>query len=209
MFVSLIVAMDQHGLIGSEAGLPWHLPTDLRRFKEYTWGKPLIMGRRTFESIGKPLPGRLNIILTHRPDYRVPDCQVALTFPEALSLARDYLVGRDKDEAMIIGGGEVYAEAIPHWDRLYLTIVHGLFKGTTYFPVRELLRQYWRRVSEPEMHPADERNRHGHSFHILERAWDTERLFPQPGEVNPPLEGANHNRALEEVDLAAILTGGP
>ena len=200
--------MDRQGLIGAEAGLPWHLPKDLQRFKAYTWGKPIIMGRRTFETIGRPLPGRFNIILTHNPEYQAPGCQVVRTFQEALSLAGDYLASTGKEEAMIIGGGAVYAEALPHWHRLYLTIVNGRFKGSTYFPLRELLRQNWRPVCDPETHPADERNRQDHSFHILERVWDAERLSPQRREGPLPQAGADSERAVEELDLVAILTRG-
>ena len=149
MLVSIIAAMDRRGLIGDETGLPWHLPGDLRRFRAYTWGKPIIMGRRTFESIGKPLPGRFNILLTQNPVSDPPGCRVAGTFQEALSIAEDYLASTGADEGMIIGGGKVYAEAIHRWDRLYLTIVDGQFKGTTYFPVRELLRQNWRPACRP------------------------------------------------------------
>src|SRR5271167_696388 len=115
MLVSLIAALDLRGLIGDEHGLPWHLPKDLRRFRAYTWGKPVIMGRRTFELIGKPLPGRCNIVLTQNPDYNAPGCRVARTFQEALSIAEDYLASTGGDEVMIIGGGKVYAEAIRGW----------------------------------------------------------------------------------------------
>src|SRR5712671_5217379 len=109
MLVSLIAAMDHRGLIGDENGLPWHLPKDLRRFRACTWGKPIIMGRRTFESIGKPLPGRFNIVLTQNPEYSAPGGRVALNFQEALSIAEDYLASTGGDEALIIGGGKVYA----------------------------------------------------------------------------------------------------
>jgi dihydrofolate reductase len=172
MLVSLIVAMDSHGLIGAENGLPWHLPRDLRRFRSTTWGKPIIMGRRTFEMIGKPLPGRCNIILTRDPEYTAPGCRVARTFQEALSVAESYLAGAGGDEVMIIGGGKVYAEALDRWDRLYLTLVEGQFNGDTYFPLQELLRQHWRPVGAPERHPADEKNPYPHSFHVLERVRD-------------------------------------
>src|SRR5436305_1409982 len=165
MLVSIIAAMDRRGLIGDETGLPWHLPGDLRRFRAYTWGKPIIMGRTTFELIGKPLPGRLNIVLTQNPGYSAPGCRVAPTFRAALTVAEEHLAGTGGDEAMIIGGGKVYAEALQRWDRLYLTIVDGQFKGTTYFPVQELLSQSWRPACAAETHPADEKNRHAQSFH--------------------------------------------
>jgi dihydrofolate reductase len=188
MLISLIAAVDSRGLIGDEAGLPWRLPADLKRFRAITWGKPIVMGSRTFGLIGRPLPGRFNIVLSRDPHYSAPGCQVAHTFDEALALAASHLPGTGKDEVMIIGGGKVYAEAIQRWDRLYLTVVEGEFEGTTYFPVRELLRQHWRLVGEPELHPPDERNAHAHSFHVIERDRDAEG-------------------ALEGVDLASILTG--
>src|SRR5690242_15834273 len=123
MLVSIIAALDRRGLIGAEAGLPWHLPGDLRRFRTITWGKPIIMGRTTFELIGKPLPGRVNIVLSRSPVYSPPGCRVARTLQEALSLAEDCLAASGGNEVMIIGGGKVYAEAIERWDRLYLTVV--------------------------------------------------------------------------------------
>ncbi len=172
MLVSIIAAMDRRGLIGTEAGLPWQLPQDLRRFRALTWGKPVIMGRRTFESIGRLLPGRLNIILTQQPEYHVPGGRIARTLQEALAIAADYLTGAGGDEAMIIGGGRVYAQAIPHCDRCYLTIVAGHFQGSTYFPLEALLRQRWRLVCEPETHPADAQNPHPHSFYYIERITD-------------------------------------
>src|SRR2546430_2003640 len=135
MVVSIIAAMDRRGLIGDATGLPWRLPRDLRRFREYTWGKPIIMGRRTFELIGKPLPGRFNVVLSRDPDYSAPNCRVARALQEALSAAEEYLSQTGGDEAVIIGGGKVYAEAIHRWDRLYLTIVEGEFTGNAYFPV--------------------------------------------------------------------------
>src|SRR5436305_13845113 len=113
MLVSIIAAMDRRGLIGDETGLPWHLPKDLRRFRAYTWGKPIIMGRRTFESIGKPLPGRFSIILTQQPTYSPPGCRTAWSLQEALAVAEEYLRTTGGDEVFIIGGGKVYAEAIP------------------------------------------------------------------------------------------------
>jgi dihydrofolate reductase len=191
MLISLIAAMDRRGLIGDETGLPWHLPMDLRRFRTLTWGKPIITGRKTFELIGKPLPGRFNIVLTRDQAFKAPGCGVARTFQEALALAKGSLASTGGDEVMIIGGGKVYGEAMERCDRLYLTIVEGSFQGSTYFPVREFLRHNWRPTCPPETHPADEKNRYLHSFHIIERAG--EAAHPEPEE------------ALEDLDLAAIL----
>jgi dihydrofolate reductase len=194
MLVSIIAAIDRRGLIGAEAGLPWHLPADLRRFRALTWGKPILMGRTTFELIGKPLPGRTNIVLSRSPQYCPPRCRVARTLEEALAIAESCLVETGGNEAMIIGGGKVYAEALQRCDRLYLTIVEGDFQGNTYFPIQELLRQSWRPAGEPETHVADETNRYPHSFHILERAWDA---APRP-----------RQRDEDHLDLAAVLARG-
>src|SRR5262245_40404517 len=122
MLVSIIAAMDRRGTIGDERGLPWHLPNDLRRFRAYTWGRPIIMGRRTFELLGKPLPGRLNIVLTRDREYSGTGFRTARLFQEALSIAEDCLATTGGDEAMIIGGAKVFEEAIPRWDRAYLTV---------------------------------------------------------------------------------------
>jgi dihydrofolate reductase len=171
MLVSLIVAMDRHGLIGTETGLPWHLPRDLKRFRQLTLGKPVIMGRRTHELIGHPLPDRLNIVLTHAPAYMAPGCQVAHSLAEALTLATAYvsrLSAERPDEVMVMGGSQVYQEALPHSDRLYLTLVEGQFQGTIHFPLDELGLVSWRLVQE-ERCPADSKNPHPHTFYILER----------------------------------------
>jgi dihydrofolate reductase len=186
MLVSIIVAMDRRGLIGDATGLPWHLPGDLRRFRSITWGKPIIMGRKTFESIGKrPLPGRFNIVLSQNPGYSAGStgstCRVARTLQEALALAADHGESTGGNEVMIIGGGKVYADAIHRCNRLYLTVVEGEFRGNTYFPVQELLSQTWRLACAPQTHPADERNHHSHSFQVLERDVDAAPCPPRPG----------------------------
>jgi dihydrofolate reductase len=199
MIVSLIAAVDLHGLIGDGAGLPWHLPRDLRRFRASTLGKPVIMGRKTYASLGRPLPQRYNIVLSREAGYDVPGCVVARTLDEALLVAGGYLAEAGTDEAMIIGGGTVYEQALPHWDRLYLTVVHGRFTGATYFPVRELLRQRWRPAREPETCPADEKNAYAHSFFVLERDWEAERLGPPRG---------GEEECPTEVDLLAALARG-
>ena len=208
MLVSIIAAVDRRGLIGDKTGLPWRLPKDLRRFRAITWGKPVIMGRRTFELIGKPLPGRFNIILTQNPKYSAPGCRVARTFQEALSIAGEYLASTGGNEVMVIGGGKVYAEAIHGWDRLYLTLVEGDFKGDAYFPLQALLRQRWRPACEPERHAADEKNRHPHSFHVIERMQQERRPSPQPDEADITRQHADPQQALVGLDLAAVLRRG-
>jgi dihydrofolate reductase len=208
MLVSIIAAMDRCGLIGDETGLPWHLPKDLRRFRAHTWGKPIIMGRSTFELIGKPLPGRLNIILSRNPEYNAPGCRIARTLQEAQSIAQEYNASTGGDEVMIIGGGKVYAEALHLCDRLYLTVVDGQFKGDTYFPIRELLRHRWRPVGQPEMHPSDEKNRYSHSFHIIERVWDANGRPPHLETESLAGTHTDREKPPKGLDIAAFLTRG-
>jgi dihydrofolate reductase len=160
MEISLIAALDNNNLIGAGGEIPWHLPADLRYFKATTMGKPLLMGRKTYESIGKPLPGRHNIVLTRRPNYQAPRCTVVHSIPAALAAAGD------ADELMVIGGGAVYEALLPHADRLYLTYVDALFDGDTYFP--PISPEVWQVVSE-EAHPADAKNPYPYRFVVLER----------------------------------------
>lgn len=137
MTISLVVAMGENRVIGVEGALPWHLSTDLKRFRRITWGKPLIMGRKTHESIGRPLPGRKNIVLTGDPNYRAEGCTVVHSPEEALREA-------EGEEAMVIGGSAVYREFLPKADRLYLTLIHREFAGDTFFP--DFDRTTWREV---------------------------------------------------------------
>ncbi|MFO7944412.1 MAG: dihydrofolate reductase [Anaerolineales bacterium] len=134
MIISLIVAMDEKGGIGKAGKLPWHISQDLQHFKEVTMGHHLIMGRKTFQSIGKKLPGRTMIILTRNPDFRAAGCLVVHSLLEALSLAE----ARGEGEVFIIGGASVYREALPWADQLYLTRVHTDAKADTFFPAFDL-----------------------------------------------------------------------
>lgn len=158
--ISLIVAMDENGLIGRDNGLPWRLPNDLKHFKQTTMGKPLIMGRKSFESIGRPLPGRRNIVLTRDPDWSAEGVEVAADINDAIALAGDV------DEVMIIGGAQVYAQVLEHADRIYLTRVHERFDGDTHFPPVDW--QQWDEISRQGQQP-DERNAWPHSFITLQR----------------------------------------
>lgn len=134
MIISLIVAMDKDRLIGDGDKLPWgKLPFDMEHFRIITMGKPVIMGRRTLESLGKGLGGRINIILTRNRDYEAPGCLVAHSINEALGLASEY--GPDhSEEVMIIGGADIYEQFLPLADRMYITLVHGDFCGDVLFP---------------------------------------------------------------------------
>ncbi len=132
--VAMIVAVGSNGVIGSQGGIPWRLPSDFAHFKRTTLGKPLIMGRKTFESIGRPLPGRTNIIVTRRRDYRRVGAVVVSSLAEALEKARRVAVADGATEVMIGGGGEIYREAMPQAERLYVTHVEAAPEGDAYFP---------------------------------------------------------------------------
>lgn len=175
MRVAIIVAMSADGLIGNAQALPWRLSKDLKRFRERTWGKPVIMGRKTFESIGKPLPGRHLIVVTRQSDYVAAGCQLAHSLREALALATLRAAEHQGDEIVIAGGGEIYREALPLCDRIYLTTVEGRFQGDTYFPAASLGPPGWQIVHQEDW-PADDKSHYPHRFTILERTPGRERL---------------------------------
>lgn len=164
MRVTLIAAMDEHGLIGQGDRLPWHLPADLRHFKAHTLGKPVIMGRKTYEGLGRPLPGRSLIVLTRDLDYRPAGVRVTHSLQEALEAAAE--VAGAQGEAMVAGGANVYFQFLPRAERMLLTVVHGTFQGDAWFPAYD--RRDWGIVFE-ERHPADERNPLPYSFLTLQR----------------------------------------
>lgn len=155
MIVSLVAAVADNGIIGRGGGLPWRLPNDLRFFKLLTLGHTVIMGRKTWDEIGKPLPNRRNIVVTRDKTREFPGAERAPYLGSALALATA------EDEVFVIGGGEIYRQALPMADRLYLTHVHATVEGDTRFP--EWDAAHWTIVSE-ERHEADER--HAHSFTI-------------------------------------------
>ena len=163
MTISLVVAASTNNVIGSDGGLPWHLPDDLRHFKRLTTGNPIVMGRRTFESIGRPLPDRRNIVMTRDPDYMARGCDVVSSVREALDIEAD------ADEVMIIGGGQVYRDFLPHADRIYLTRVQADVEGDTYFP--DIDEAGWRLVSS-EPHAADEKHAYAFDVMVYERRPD-------------------------------------
>jgi dihydrofolate reductase len=164
--IVLIVAVAENGVIGRDNGMPWRLPGDLKHFKKTTLGKPVIMGRRTFESIGKPLPGRQNIVLTRDANFRAEGVQAARNIDEALSLAEREATKLGADEIAVIGGGEVYAQALPRAARVYLTEVHAAPDGAAHFP--KLDRGDWREISrDGPFRSADDT--YSHSFVVLER----------------------------------------
>lgn len=170
MRITLIAAMDAQRLIGKGDGLPWRLPADLKHFKALTLGKPVIMGRKTFETIGKPLPGRTNIIISRDPDYAREGVIVAHDLQEALDAAQE-AAGADA-EVMVAGGANVYFQFLPRADRMELTLVHGQFEGDAWFPAYD--RRDWGVIHE-EHHPADEENPYPYSFLTLQRRYPHER----------------------------------
>lgn len=171
MRISAIVAVDEHDVIGSEGRLPWHLPADLAWFKKHTLRKPVIMGRKTFASIGKALPNRTNIVLSRDPNAKFPDgIIVARDLATALSAAERAAADAgqlgDAAEIMIIGGGTIYAQALSQTTRIYRTRVKTAVAGDTFFPT--LSPDEWIVVST-EDRPADEKNALACTFEILER----------------------------------------
>lgn len=159
MMISLIAALAADRVIGMENAMPWHLPADLAWFKRNTLNKPVIMGRRTWESIGRPLPGRLNIVISSQKGEAEGVTWVS-SIDEALSAAGD------AEELMVIGGGRIYEQMLPRADRLYLTHIDAEVEGDTYFPDYE--PDEWQSTFD-EFHDADENNSHSFCFEILER----------------------------------------
>ncbi|WP_429186440.1 type 3 dihydrofolate reductase [Aeromonas veronii] len=162
MKISMIAAMAHDRVIGKDNQMPWHLPADLAHFKRVTLGKPVLMGRKTFESIGRPLPGRRNLVISRNPDYQVEGIEVVGSVEAALAL----LAGSSVEELMVIGGGHLYAEMLPSADCLYLTRIDLAVEGDTRFPAFD--DGQWQRV-DCESHPADEKNPHPYSFETWQR----------------------------------------
>jgi dihydrofolate reductase len=160
MRLALIVATDESGLIGKDNDLPWHLSADLKYFKQVTMGKPIIMGRRTHESIGRALPGRDNIIITSDIQYQVEDCIVVHSVGQALEQCKEV------DEAMVMGGASLYQQCLPLADTIYLTQVHATLQGDTWFP--EWDKDEWILTSE-QAHSADDKNEFPYSFRVYQR----------------------------------------
>jgi dihydrofolate reductase len=153
--LSIICAMDENRLIGKNNELPWHLPADLAFFKQNTLGKPILMGRKTYESIGRPLPGRQNIIITSNGDYRIEGCDICQSIDEALELAAD------QQEIMLIGGASLYQQTLDKAQQLYLTRIHSSFEGDAWFP--EFNLDDWIEVWREDRF-ADEKNQYDFSF---------------------------------------------
>lgn len=171
--IALIAAMAANRVIGDGNKMPWHLPADLRHFKKLTLGKPVIMGRKTFESIGsKPLPMRVNIVVSRDPNFRANGVVIARDLQQALNLAMPHAA----EEIMIMGGASIYEQALAIADRLYLTFIQLNVNGDAHFPD---LRQFrWRELSS-ESHTPDPENPYNYSFVVYER------VVEAPKEINP------------------------
>ena len=166
MRVSLIWAMADNGVIGLDNGLPWRLPVDMKHFMTTTLGKPVVMGRKTLESMKSPLPGRTNIVLTRDPNWQRDGVLVVRDMPAAMALAEQQGLIDGADEVMVIGGAEIYALALPMAERLYVTRVHAQPAGDVYFPPIDL--GAWRLLSQ-QQHAADERHSAACSIEVYER----------------------------------------
>jgi dihydrofolate reductase len=158
MKLSLVVAVAENGVIGQAGKLPWHLPDDLTHFKRLTVGHTVLMGRKTFESIGRPLPDRQNIVLTRDPSFTAEGVEIVHSLDDALTHARG-------EEVFVIGGEALFRDALPNVDRIHLTLVHANVEGDVHFPLDSLTG--WRVISD-EHHPADARHAFAFSFRVYE-----------------------------------------
>ena len=160
MLVSLIAAMGRGRVIGLGNALPWRLPADMRRFREITMGKPVVMGRKTYESIGKPLSGRRNVILSRNPDFLAPGCLVVGSLDDALSHCQTV------DEVMVIGGADCYTQALHSAGRMYLTYIDEVFEGDQFFP--EFADKHWQEEGR-EAHRSDQKNPYDYCYVTFDR----------------------------------------
>ncbi len=158
--LSMIVAHADNRVIGKDNDMPWHLPADLAYFKKTTLGKPIIMGRKTYQSIGRPLPGRKNIVISRDSEYRAEGVEVVGSVEAALALVSD------AEEVMVIGGGAIYKHCLPVAQRLYITHIDGNIDGDTYFPEYDL--KEWQ-LAVSDVREADEKNSYPLRFNIYER----------------------------------------
>ncbi len=162
MIISLVVAASKNNAIGKDNKLLWCLPNDMKYFKNVTWGMPVVMGRKTFDALSKPLKGRKNIIITRRTDWAVEGAIPVKTLEDAMFLVKEM----DVKEMMVIGGGEIYKMAIEKAKRIYLTRVDAELEGDTYFP--HIDPKHWKLVSQKD-HDADEHHKYAYSFQVWEK----------------------------------------
>ena len=162
MIISLVVPAANNNAIGKDGTMPWHLPNDLKHFKNVTWGMPVVMGRKTFDSLGKALPGRKNIVITRQADWKAENAVSVSSIEDALFLAGE----TDAREVMVIGGGEIYRTVFAKAKRIYLTRVEAEPEADTFFPAVD--PKEWRLVSQKN-YEADEKNDYNYSFQVWER----------------------------------------
>lgn len=162
MIISLLLAASENNVIGKNNQLPWHLPNDLKYFKNLTWGLPILMGRKTFDSIGKPLPGRKSIVITRNGGWRHDGVEVVHSIGEAVSQAE----ALGAKEIFVIGGAEIFNASLPDASRIYMTRIHQVFEGDVFFP--EIDEMQWQRTSSRYC-AADEKNPCDHTYEIWER----------------------------------------
>ncbi len=167
MQLALIVAKADNGCIGRDNKLPWYLPGDLKYFKQATLGKPIIMGRKTWESLKGPLPGRTNIVITRQASYQAEGAKVVPSLDEALTLAEHVALIDGAEEAVVIGGAEIYGQALPRVDRMYITEVHAAVDGDAFFPGFDAAA--WREIGRDSFR-AEPPNQYDYSFVVYERA---------------------------------------
>ena len=162
MTISFIVAVSENNVIGKKNQLPWQLPSDMKYFKNKTWALPVVMGRKTFEALGKPLEGRTNIVITRQTDWKPAGVEIVHSIDQAIVEATKL----DAKEIFIIGGAEIFSAALPSADRIYLTLIHHDFEGDAFFPT--LNQDEWKLASSTDF-AADEKNKFDHSFQVWER----------------------------------------
>lgn len=164
--ISLVVAVAENGVIGADGGLPWLMSSDLKTFRRITMGKPVVMGRRTFATLKKPLDGRDNIVVTRDPFFEAPGVTVTNSLADALTIARTLAWTKGEEEVMVIGGAEVYSAVLPLADRIYWTVIHAAPAGDVRFP--ELDPADWVEVSSESL-PHTERDEYPATLKVLER----------------------------------------
>ncbi|EJF77180.1 hypothetical protein MCO_01359 [Bartonella sp. DB5-6] len=164
--VCLIAAVAENGVIGHEGALPWHLSTDLQRFKALTFGKPIIMGRKTWDSLGRPLPGRTNIVITHNRAFSAEGAVIAHSLSQACSVAKRVSSQNSADAVFIIGGGEIFQQGLPIADKIFLTEVLASIKGDSFFPVFD--KEKWT-IIQTQYIPEGVKDSHPSRFMVYER----------------------------------------
>ncbi len=164
--IAFVVAAAENGVIGRNGQLPWRLPSDLKRFRKLTLGKPVVMGRKTYDSIGKPLDGRDNIVVTRQPDFHPPGVHVASSVEQALALGQELAARRGVDEVMVIGGAEIYRLVLPRVERVYLTLVHAGPTGDARFDTLDP-QEWWETAREPM--PQGSNDHFSAEFIVLDR----------------------------------------